>query len=48
MIAACLVLEGYNTVGGSLYFVNPEAADDAWFRQSLTPTVVIGHHHFYA
>ena len=48
VVAACLALEGYNTVGESLYFVNPEAADDAWFRQALSPTVVIGHHHFYA
>ena len=48
VIAACLVLEGYNTVGDSLYFVNPEAADDSWFRSDLTPTVTIGHHHFYA
>ena len=48
VIAACLVLEGYNTVGDSLFFVNPEAADDSWFRQALTPTVTIGHHHFYA
>ncbi len=47
VIAACLVLEGYNTVGGSLYYVNPDLADDSWFREALVPTVTIGHHHFY-
>ena len=48
VIAACLVLEGYNTVGDSLFFVNPDRADDTWFRNKLTPTVTIGHHHFYS
>lgn len=48
VIAACLVLEGYNTVGESLFFVNPERGDDSWFREELTPTVTIGLHHFYA
>ena len=48
VIAACLALEGYSTVGESLYFVNPDCADDTWFRTELTPVVTIGHHHFYA
>ena len=48
VIAAYLVLEGYNTVGDSLFFVNPERGDDTWFRKALTPTVTIGHHHFYS
>lgn len=48
VIAACLVLEGYNTVGDSLFFVNPDRADDSWFKKDLVPTIVIGHHHFYS
>ena len=48
MLAACLCLEGYNTVGDSLYFVNPERGDERWFENALTPTVTIGHHIFYS
>lgn len=48
VIAACLVLEGYNTVGDSLYFVNPDSGDASWFQQKLTPTVRIGNHQFYS
>ncbi len=46
-IAACLCLEGYNTVGDSLFFVNPDKGVSPWFEEELTPTVVIGLHHFY-
>lgn len=46
-LAARLCLEGYNTVGESLYFVNPERGDGSWFAEALTPTVTIGLHHFY-
>ena len=48
MLAAYLCLEGYNTVGDSLYFVNPQLGDDRWFENALTPTVTIGHHVFYS
>ena len=48
MLAACLCLEGYNTVGDSLYFVNPERGDETWFENALIPTVTIGHHVFYS
>lgn len=48
VIAACLVLEGYNTAGDSLYFVNPERGDASWFQQELRPTVRIGNHQFYS
>ena len=48
ILAACLCLEGYNTVGDSLYFVNPERGDDRWFENALTRTVTIGHHVFYS
>ena len=46
-IAAYLCLEGYNTVGDSLYFVNPERGDPSWFDRSLTPVCSIGSHQFY-
>ena len=46
-IAAYLCLEGYNTAGESLYFVNPQRGDSSWFDRSLTPVCVIGEHHFY-
>ncbi len=48
LLAACLCLEGYNTVGESLYFLNPETGDSTWFENALHPTVTIGHHQFYS
>ena len=48
VIAACLCLEGYNTVGDSLYFVNPELGDSSWFESSLRFVISIGGHDFYA
>ena len=47
MIAACLCLEGYNTVGESLYFVNPDRGDGSWFEASLRLVISIGDHDFY-
>lgn len=46
-IAAYLCLEGYNTAGDSLYFVNPERGDPSWFDRSLTRVCTIGSHQFY-
>ena len=46
-IAAYLVLEGYNTVGDSLYFVNPANNGNYWFRENLTHVASIGDHEFY-
>lgn len=46
-IAACLCLDGYNTVGDSLYFVNP-AYGSSWFDSTLDLTVTIGGHNFYS
>ena len=46
-LAAFLCLEGYNTVGDSLYFVNPERGDASWFDRSLTRVCAIGSHTFY-
>lgn len=48
VIAAYLAFEGFNTVGESMYFLNPSLADDTWFRESLTYTVTIGDHDFYS
>lgn len=45
-IAAYLCLEGYSTVGGSLYFVNPDYGS-GWFDSSLELVETIGHHNFY-
>lgn len=47
VIAAYLCLEGYNTVGDSLYFVNPQRGDSGWFERALEPVVSIGDHDFY-
>lgn len=47
-IAAYLVLEGYNTVGDSLYFVNPDGGVGNWFRENLEYVTRIGDHEFYA
>ena len=48
VIAAYLSLEGYNTVGESLYFVNPEIGGGYWFAANLTWVATIGDHDFYA
>lgn len=45
-IAAYLCIEGFNTVGDSLYFVNPDFGSD-WFDNSLEFVVKIGGHNFY-
>ena len=47
VIAAYLCLEGYNTVGDSMYFVNPQRGDSGWFERALEPVVSIGNHDFY-
>lgn len=48
VIAAKLALGGYNTVGDSLYFVNPFIGADSWFASNFTYVVRIGDHDFYA
>lgn len=47
-IAAYLALEGYNTVGESLFFIDPYGADDTWLRNYKTFVVRIGGHDFYS
>jgi N-acetylmuramoyl-L-alanine amidase len=46
IIAAYLCMDGYNTVGDSLYFVNPTYGSD-WFDSSLKFNLSIGDHNFY-
>ena len=48
VIAAKLCLEGYNTVGGSCWFVNPEIGKTTWFDLYRTYEVTIGDHIFYS
>ena len=48
VIAAKICLEGYNVVGDSLYFINPNSSDSEWFTTSLRLNAVIGNHAFYA
>lgn len=48
LIAAYLVLEGYNNVGESLYFVNPTVGNSSWVTANRTFVVRIGDHDFYA
>lgn len=47
-IAACLCLEGYNTVGESLFFVNPVKGDATWVSENREFVCSIGRHDFYA
>lgn len=48
LIAAYLCLEGYNTVGPSEFFVNPDIGNATWFEASRTFVIRIGDHDFYA
>ena len=48
VIAAKLCLEGYDIVGGALYFVNPDIGVSSWFAQTRTYVTSIGDHDFYA
>lgn len=48
VMAAKLCVEGANTVGNSLYFINPAACNGSWFDSALTRVITIGDHVFYA
>ena len=48
VIAAKLCLEGCNTVGDSLFFLNPEISSSAWFDSCRIFRMSIGEHYFYA
>lgn len=46
--AAQMCLDGVNTVGNSLFFLNPCIADASWFNRALSYVTSIGGHAFYA
>ena len=46
--AAQMCLDGVNTVGDSLFFLNPSVADASWFNSALTYVTTIGGHAFYS
>ena len=48
IIAAKLCLEGYNTVGDSKFFLNPEISSSKWFQKYRTYVTSISYHDFYA
>lgn len=47
IIAAKLVLEGVNTAGDSLYFVNPHISGASWVARTRTHVTTISAHAFY-
>lgn len=48
VVAAKLCLEGYNTVGDSLFFLNPSISCSSWFDTHRDFYASIGDHDFYA
>lgn len=46
-IAAYMCYEGFDLVGSSLYFVNPAAGDDSWFKANKVYCASVGGHDFY-
>lgn len=48
IIAAKLCLDGANTVGNALYFLNPRTATSNWASRTRTFVATIGAHAFYA
>lgn len=48
VIAAKICLEGYNIVGDSIYFVNPDVGVSSWFTNTRVFVSTIGEHDFYA
>lgn len=47
VIAAKLVLDGANTAGSSLYFINPRVSGGSWVARSRTHVTTIASHAFY-
>ena len=47
VLAAQMCLEGVNTVGGCMFFLNPSIADASWFNSARTYYTTIGGHAFY-
>jgi len=48
VIAAKICLEGYNLVGSSIYFVNPQVGLSSWFAKTRVFVATIAQHDFYA
>jgi N-acetylmuramoyl-L-alanine amidase len=48
VVAAKICMEGYELVGSSLFFVNPEIGISSWFASTRTYVATIGDHAFYA
>ncbi len=48
VIAAKLCLDGANTVGNALYFLNPRTARSSWASRNRPYVTTIGAHAFYA
>lgn len=48
IVAAKLCLEGYEVVGDSLFFVNPQVGISSWFVNTRTYVATIGEHVFFA
>ena len=48
VIAAKLCLDGANTVGNSLFFVNPYVSPNSWASRNRTCVATIGAHAFFA
>jgi len=46
-IAAKLVLEGVNTAGSSLYFINPKVSGRSWVARTRSHVTTIASHAFY-
>ncbi len=47
VIAAKLALEGANTAGNSLYFINPRVSGNSWVARTRTHVTTIAAHAFY-
>lgn len=48
VVAAKLAMEGVNTAGNALYFINPSISSSSWFRRNCTYVATIGAHAFFA
>ena len=48
VIAAKLCLDGANTAGNALYFVNPKTSPNSWAARNCTYVATIGSHAFFA
>nr|WP_317324727.1 cell wall hydrolase [uncultured Flavonifractor sp.] len=48
VVAAKLAMEGVNTAGNALYFINPSISSSRWFSRNCTYVATIGAHAFFA